>query len=86
MSFTVGGAGGTFMVSVTAPQSCAWTPVSDSSWIHVDNGATQNGNGSFMITIDTLAHANPVRTGRVELWDPFPTTDLQIGLVINQTH
>ncbi len=42
----VGAGGGTGSVAVTAPQGCAWTAVSNASWITVTSGSNGSGNGS----------------------------------------
>jgi hypothetical protein len=56
---------------------------------HVDSRQQRRdatGSGSFTITVAVLSHSTPNRTGKVKLWDPFPTTDLQVGLTVNQNH
>jgi hypothetical protein len=47
--------GGSGSVSVTAGGGCAWTAVSNASWLHVTSGSPGNGNGTVGYTVD----ANP---------------------------
>jgi Leucine-rich repeat (LRR) protein len=61
-----GGGGGS--VSVTAPAGCAWTSISNDSWIIRTSGASGSGNG----TVDYLAAINgpppgPLRTGTMTI-------------------
>ncbi len=54
-------AGGTGSTSVTAPNGCAWTGVSNhTSWLTLTSGASGNGNG----TVAFSATANPNGTPR----------------------
>jgi hypothetical protein len=44
--------GGTGSVTVTAGGGCAWTAVSNASWIHVTSGASGSGNGAVAYSVD----------------------------------
>ena len=50
--------GGTGSVSVTAGSTCAWTAVSNASWITVTSGASGTGNGTVNYTVDANSGAN----------------------------
>ncbi|MEW6127725.1 MAG: BACON domain-containing carbohydrate-binding protein [Acidobacteriota bacterium] len=43
--------GGTNSVMVTAPSGCAWTAVSNTSWITISSGASGNGNGTVSFSV-----------------------------------
>jgi hypothetical protein len=55
--------GTTFRVGVTTRPSnrCAWTAVSNATWIHVTSGDSGSGSGSFTVVED--ANAGPARVG-----------------------
>lgn len=57
---TIGAAGGTFDITVSAPAGCSWTAASNASWITVNSGASGSNNG----TITYTATANIEKTGR----------------------
>jgi uncharacterized repeat protein (TIGR01451 family) len=48
-SFAADGGNGT--VSVTVPDSCGWTAISNDSWITVTSGATSAGNGTVSYSV-----------------------------------
>ena len=48
-TFTATGGPGT--LNVTAPQGCAWTAVSNVSWISITGGASGNGNGAVTYSV-----------------------------------
>ena len=81
-----GDAGGSFGVDVTTQSACTWTPISDSSWMIVDDATQHTGNGHFNVSVATLAHSSPVRSGRIELWNPYPTVDTSVGTSVTQDH
>ena len=60
-SANFGSAGGTGSVSVTAGVGCAWTAVSNASWIHVTSGGSGTGNGTVGYTVDVNSSSS--RTG-----------------------
>ena len=55
--------GGSFDVGVTTTPNtgCAWTAVSNASWLHVTSAASGSGNGTFTFTAD--ANTGAARTG-----------------------
>lgn len=55
--------GGTFPVAVTTtpPTGCPWTAVSNATWIHVTNGASGSGDGTFTFIVD--GNTGPARAG-----------------------
>jgi hypothetical protein len=59
--------GGSFAVGVTAPSGCAWTAVSNASWIHVPASAGGSGNGAFVFEVDP--NTGPARTGTLTIAD-----------------
>jgi hypothetical protein len=52
--------GGSFDVTVTAPNGCAWSVVSTASWIHVPASIVGSGTGMFAFTVD--ANTGTART------------------------
>ena len=56
-------AGGTATVTVQAPAGCAWTAVSNVSWLGIVGAAAGNGNGS--VTISAAANTGSARTGTI---------------------
>ena len=62
MNIISGGGSGT--VTVTADANCAWTAVSNDSWITVTSGASGSGNGSVGYTVQANTLTS-TRTGTV---------------------
>lgn len=58
---TFGVSGGTGTVAVTAGSGCAWTSVSNASFITITQGATGSGNGTVAFTV--AANPGATRTG-----------------------
>jgi BACON domain-containing protein len=56
---TFGAGGGPASVTVTAPQGCAWTAVSNASWITVTSPAGGSGSGN-----GTVNYSVAVYTGK----------------------
>ena len=56
--------GGSFDVGVTTTPAtgCAWTAVSNASWLHITSSASGSGNGTFTFTADANA-TGAARTG-----------------------
>jgi hypothetical protein len=54
--------GGTASVTVTAPNGCAWTSVSNVSWITIAAGKTGTGTGSVVYTVEAN-ESRKARTG-----------------------
>jgi CSLREA domain-containing protein len=50
-SRTAPAAGETLLVNVTAQSGCAWTAISNTSFISVTNGATGNGDGAVTLVV-----------------------------------
>jgi len=46
--------GGTGTVTVTAPEGCAWTAVSNASWITVTSGASGTANGTVGYSVASI--------------------------------
>jgi len=59
-------AGGTGNVTVTAGGGCAWTAVSNASWIDVTSGASGTDNGIVQYSVDANASSSP-RTGTLTI-------------------
>lgn len=75
--------GGARVATVTASPCCSWTPFTSKTWIQISSTATQTGDGYFTISVDSLSHALPNRTGTVVLMAPDGTTGAR--LTINQS-
>jgi hypothetical protein len=63
-SRSLGSGAGTGSVTVTAGAGCAWTSVSNNSWIHVTSGSS--GNGSVGYSVDANGSSSP-RTGTLTI-------------------
>ena len=55
--------GGTASVAVTAPQGCAWTAISNASWITITGGAAGSGNGTVTYSVATYTGRPRKRSG-----------------------
>jgi len=54
-SITLGSAGGTGSVNVTAPSGCAWNAGSNQGWSQITGGASGNGNGTVTYSVNPNA-------------------------------
>jgi len=75
---TIGGSGGTGLVQVFTRTGCAWTAVSNTSWITIIAGASGNGQGAVSYRVD----ANPTastRTGTLSIAGQTHTVTQQPG-------
>ncbi len=61
-----GRSGGNSTVSVTAPAGCAWTAVSNASWITITGGASGSGNGAVSYTV-SVNTTGTTRTGTMTI-------------------
>jgi hypothetical protein len=59
----VAATGGSLAVSVTAQATCAWTAVSQVSWVRVDGG--REGDGPGVVTMTVTPNSGAARQGRV---------------------
>ena len=75
-SVTVGAAGGTGSVAVSAGSTCAWTGVSNASWITVTSGASATGSGTFGFTASGAPDSSS-RTGTVTVANQTVTVTQQ---------
>jgi hypothetical protein len=65
---TISAAGGTYTLNVTtAPADCAWTPVSNSSWITLADGSPRVGDAVVTYSVAPLAHTALARSGKISL-------------------
>ena len=64
-SYPVGGGPGS--VTVTAPQGCAWTAVSNVSWIAVTGGASGSGNGTVSYNVAVYTGKPKNRNGTLTI-------------------
>jgi len=55
-------AGGTGSISVTSSGGCAWSAVSNDSWIVITSGSSGSGNGTVQFTVSSNV-GSPSRTG-----------------------
>jgi hypothetical protein len=65
-SSSVAAAASTGTATVTAPGGCAWTAVSNASWITVTSGASGSGNGSVGYSVAANTTVNP-RSGSITI-------------------
>jgi len=69
-------AGGTATVTVATSSGCAWTAVSNTSFITVTSGASGNGNGSVTFTVPGVGFGTPLsRTGILAIADQTVTVN-----------
>jgi len=54
-------------VAVTAPAGCAWTAVSNATWIRVVSGASGSGNGAVTYSVDANTGKARKRTGKMTI-------------------
>jgi Glucose / Sorbosone dehydrogenase/Putative binding domain, N-terminal len=59
--------GGTASVNVTAPSGCAWTAVSNDSWITINGGLSGNGPGTVTYTVAPYTGHPRTRTGTLTI-------------------
>ncbi len=59
-SISAPAAGGGYVLNVNTAAGCAWTPVSNASWILVDGSAPHNGSGDFSVNVSN----NPATSSR----------------------
>jgi all-beta uncharacterized protein len=59
--FTVGAAGGSKNIGVTADPACAWSAASDAGWLSITSGASGTGNGT--VTMSASPNGGGARTG-----------------------
>jgi uncharacterized protein (TIGR03437 family) len=64
-SQSAGTAQSSMNVTVTSPSGCAWTAVSNTSWITVSSGASGSGNGT--VSLQIAANTGAARTGTVTI-------------------
>ncbi len=57
--------GGISNVSVTAPQGCTWTSLSNATWININQGT--NGNGPGLVQYAVQQNAGATRTGTLTI-------------------
>jgi hypothetical protein len=62
-SISATAAGGVFDVPLTAPAGCAWTAVSQASWIDVTSGGS--GSGTGVVRLSVRSSDGPARSGSV---------------------
>jgi hypothetical protein len=76
---SVGSAGGTASVSVTAAGGCGWTASSQTSWITVSSGTSGSGNGT--VTLAIAANNAAARSGTVTIAGMTHTISQASGLL-----
>jgi hypothetical protein len=64
-SYAVGG--GSATVTVTAGQGCAWTAVSNASWITVTGGTSESGNGTVTYNVAVYTGKPKNRNGTMTI-------------------
>ena len=64
-SFLQGGGGAS--VAVTAPFGCAWTAVSNASWIAISGGASGSGNGTVTYSVSAYTGKPKNRNGTMTI-------------------
>jgi hypothetical protein len=58
-------ASGNGTVAVTAPAGCAWTAVSNDSWIMITSGSSGSGNGTVAYSVAEYTLKRRFRTGTI---------------------
>jgi len=78
-SLSLGGSGGTGVVSVSTPSSCTWTAVSNASWIVITSNSSGTGNGS--VNFSVMSNTGPAsRAGTLTVaGNTFTVTQLGIS-------
>jgi glucose/arabinose dehydrogenase len=66
-SASVGQAGGTGSVTVTAGATCAWTATSNSPWITITAGSSGSGNGTVNYSVATYTGRPKKRSGTMTI-------------------
>ena len=66
VSQSLGAAGGSGSVQVTAAAGCSWTAVSNQSWITVTSGSSGDGNGTVSLNVTTNPGTSP-RSGTINV-------------------
>ena len=69
--------GGSVTVGVSAPGSCAWTAVSNDSWITVSSGASGTGDG--VVSVSVSSNSGGARTGTVTIGGQTLTVTQESG-------
>jgi hypothetical protein len=59
---SIGAAGATTQVGVSADAGCAWTAQSQASWISISSGASGSGDGTVRLTVSSNASTQRVGT------------------------
>lgn len=65
-SASFGSSGGPGTVGVSAAAGCAWSAVSNDSWISISSGASGSGNGTVSYSVSANPNTNP-RTGTMTI-------------------
>jgi hypothetical protein len=65
--------GGTGSFDVTAGAGCAWSAVSNASWIHITSGSSGSGNGTVGFSVD--ANLAGPRSGTISVGGQFFTVN-----------
>lgn len=61
LTLSIGSAGGSASVNVTAGAGCAWTAESQTSWLSITSGASGSGNGT--VSVNAAPTSGPSRSG-----------------------
>ena len=64
-SQSVGAAGGSGTINVSAPETCTWVSVSNASWIQITAGVSGSGNGVVSYTV--APNTGAARTGTLSI-------------------
>ena len=67
MSATFPSRGGSGSVVATAGSGCAWTAVSNASWITITGGASGGGNGAVAYSVVPYTGHQHTRTGTMTI-------------------
>jgi Putative binding domain, N-terminal len=54
-------------VTVTAGSGCAWTAVSNNSWIVITSGSSGSGNGTVTYSVGLYGGPPKTRTGNITI-------------------
>jgi hypothetical protein len=76
---SLGYAGDSGTVTITAPNGCGWGPYSNSAWIHVTSAGSGSGNGTFTYSVDANG-LTTIRTGHIAVAAGTSFTVTQAGI------
>lgn len=80
-SFSIGGTGGTIVVTIGGPSTCNWTATSNASFITITPPSSGTGSGS--VTASVAANSGAARTGTLTVGGQTVTVNQSAGGAIS---